>query len=67
MRIAKKILAGAAILAVALPGSALGTAAANASTVPVVYSAQADGWHGYVKPSAIDFGQGGAPLSVKLV
>lgn len=38
----------------------------NASTIPVVYAAKADGWHAYVKPAAIYFGQGGAPFLAQL-
>jgi hypothetical protein len=40
MKIAKKILAGAALLGVALSGAAAGGGTANASTVPVVYAAK---------------------------
>jgi hypothetical protein len=64
--IAKKILAGAAILGMAFAGAAIGGEAANASTVPVVYAANADGWHAHVKPAAIYFGQGGAPFLAQL-
>ena len=62
----RRILAGAAILGLALSGAALAGGAAEASTVPVVYSANADGWHGYVRPGIIYFGQGGAPFLAKL-
>lgn len=62
MKIAKKILAGAAILGMALTGAAIGEGTASASTVPVVYgSAAALPWHGYVKPGNFYFGQGVAP------
>jgi hypothetical protein len=63
---AKKILAGAAILGVAFSGAAIGGGAANASTVPVVYAANAGGWHANVKPAAIYFGNGGAPFITQL-
>ena len=66
MKIATKILAGAAILGMAFSGAAIGGEAANASTVPVVYAANADGWHAHVKPAAIYFGQGGAPFLAQL-
>ena len=62
MKAANKILAGAAILGMAFSGIAIGGGAAHASTVPVVYAANADGWHAYVKPAAIYFGQGGDPI-----
>ena len=61
MRIAKKVLAGAAILGMAFSGAAIGEGTANASTVPVVYAANANGWHAYVKPGHFYFGNGGAP------
>ena len=66
MKIATKILAGAAILGMAFSGAAIGGEAANARTVPVVYAANADGWHAHVKPAAIYFGQGGAPFLAQL-
>ena len=62
----RKIKAGAAILGLACSVAAIGAGPADAGTVPVVYSAHADGWHGYVRPAAIYFGQGGAPFLAKL-
>lgn len=64
--IAKVILAGAAILGMAFSGAAIAAGAANASTVPVVYAADADGWHAHVKPAATYFGNGGAPYITQL-
>ncbi len=62
MNIIRKLLAGAAILGMALAGAAAVTGTASASTVPVVYgSAAALPWHGYVKPGNFYFGQGAAP------
>ncbi len=66
MKIATKILAGAAILGMAFSGAAIGGGAADASTVPVVYAANANGWHASVKPTVIYFGQGGAPFLAQL-
>jgi hypothetical protein len=43
-----------------------GQISAAVATVPVVHAAKADGWHGYVKPAAIYFGQGGAPFLAQL-
>ena len=62
----RNILAGAAILGLACSAAAIGAGPADAGPVPVVYSAHADGWHGYVRPAAIYFGQGGAPFLAKL-
>ena len=61
MRITRKLLAGAAILGMAFSVAATAEGAAGASTVPVMYAAHLDGWHGYVKPGTIYFGNGGAP------
>lgn len=62
MNIIRKLLAGAAILGMALAGAAAVTGTASASTVPVVYgSAAALPWHGYVKPGNFFFGEGVAP------
>jgi hypothetical protein len=66
MNIAKKVLAGVAIACMALSGAVITGGPAEASTVPVVYSANADGWHGYVRPATIYFGQGGAPILADL-
>jgi hypothetical protein len=60
MKIVKKILAGAAILGMALSVSAVEGGAARASTVPVVY-ADANPWQVSVEPGRFYFGQGGAP------
>jgi hypothetical protein len=46
--------------------SSIGVTAANASTVPVVYAANANGWHAYVKPGHLYFGNGGAPYIAQL-
>ena len=62
MNIIRKLLAGAAILGMALAGAAAGTGTASASTVPVVYgSAAALPWQASVKPGNFYFGQGVAP------
>ena len=67
MNIIRKLLAGAAILGMALAGAAAVTGTASASTVPVVYgSAAALPWHGYVTPGSFYFGQGGAPYFTSL-
>ena len=66
MKASKKALAGAAILGMASSGVAIGGGAASASTVPVVFAANADGWYAYVRPAAIYFGQGGAPVLGRL-
>ena len=67
MKIIRKLLAGAAILGIAFSVAAtVEGAAASASTVPVMYAAHADGWHGYVKPRNISFGNGGAPFITNL-
>lgn len=64
MKITKKILAGTAILGMFLSGAVTGAGAASASTVPVVYGD--NGWHGYVKPGSIYFGNGGAPFFTQM-
>jgi len=61
MKIIRRLLAGAAILGMAFSGAAIAGGTADASTVPVVYAARADGWHAYVKPGSFFFGNGGAP------
>jgi hypothetical protein len=66
MNIAKRILAGAAILGMALSGAAVGAGAASASTVPVMYGAKINGWQASVKPAGIYFGNGGAPYITSL-
>ena len=65
MKIIRKLLAGAAILG-ALLSVAISGNTASASTVPVVYAAHIDGWHGYVKPGSFGFGNGGAPYITQL-
>jgi len=66
MNIIRKLLAAAAVLAVVLSAAAIGEGAASASTSPstspVVYAANNDGWHGYVKPGHFYFGNGGSPI-----
>jgi len=66
MKIIGKLLAGAALLGMAFSVAAAGELAASASTVPVVYAAHVDGWHGYVKPGTIYVGNGGAPYITQL-
>lgn len=61
MKIIRNLLAAVAVLAAVLAGTSL-TQAAHASTVPVVYATHNDGWHGYVKPGTIYFGNGGSPV-----
>lgn len=57
----KRLLAGTAVLGVALSGIILGVGQASAST-PVIYGAVANSWaHGYVEPGSIQFGMGGSP------
>jgi hypothetical protein len=67
-KIIKRFLAGAAILGVALTAAVVPVAstAASAGTTPVMYAAHLDGWHGYVKPSYVLFGNGGAPYLTNL-
>jgi hypothetical protein len=66
MNIIRKLLAGAAILGMAFSVAATAEGAASASAVPVMYAAHNDGWHGYVKPGTIDFGNGGSPFITQL-
>lgn len=66
MNIIRKLLAGAAILGMALAGAAAVTGTASASTVPVVYGAGAKGWHASVTPGSFYFGNGGAPYFTSL-
>jgi len=62
MNIISKLLAGAAVLGMALTGAVIAEGTASASTVPVVYgSAAALPWHGSVRPGSFYFGQGAAP------
>ena len=61
-QIASGLITVMALLAV----GGIGVTAANASTVPVVYAANANGWHAYVKPGHFYFGNGGAPYITKL-
>ena len=66
MKIIRKLLAAAAILGIAFSVAATAEGAASASTVPVVYAAHIDSWHGYVKPGSFGFGNGGAPFITQL-
>jgi hypothetical protein len=66
MKIIRKLLAAAAILGIAFSVAATAEGAASASTVPVVYAAHIDSWHGYVKPGSFGFGNGGAPYITQL-
>ena len=66
MKIIRKLLVGAAIFGMAFSVAAAGEGAASASAVPVVYAAQNDGWHAYVKPGNFYFGNGGAPFFTQL-
>jgi hypothetical protein len=66
MKIIRKLLVCAAILGLAFSVAATREGTASASTVPVVYAAHLDGWHGYVKPGAIYFGNGGSPYITQL-
>jgi hypothetical protein len=66
MNIIRKLLAGAAILGMALAGAAAVTVTASASTVPVVYAADTNAWHASVEPGRFFFGQGGAPYLTQL-
>jgi len=53
----------AVLVAVFLAGSVLiGTSMAQASTVPVIYDTEANGWVAHVRPATIYFGQGGSPI-----
>ena len=61
----RKLLAAVAVLGVVLAGAgavSASTAGASASAVPVLYGAHLDGWHAYVKPGTIYFGNGAAPF-----
>ena len=66
LKIAKKILTTAAILGMAFSGSVIEAAAANASTTPVVYAANNNGWDAHMKPGNFYFGNGGAPFFTNL-
>jgi len=59
----RKLLAAVAVLGMVLAGAgAVSASTASASTVPVLYGAHLDGWHAYVKPGTIYFGNGAAPF-----
>jgi len=62
----RRLLAGAAVLGMALSGAILGGGSASAST-PVIYGANNDSWyHSYVQPGNIYFGAGAAPYFTNL-
>jgi hypothetical protein len=66
-RRARHKIASGLIIAIALVvAGSIGINAANASTVPVVYAANANGWHASVKPGHFYFGNGGAPYITRL-
>lgn len=56
-----KVASGLIIAIVLLMGS-VDVTSADASTVPVVYAANADVWHAYTEPGHFYFGNGGAPF-----
>jgi hypothetical protein len=61
-KIAKGLIVAITLVVV----SCTGVTAANASTVPVVYAANANTWHAYVRPGHFFFGNGGAPFFTQL-
>jgi hypothetical protein len=66
-RLARYRIASGLIIAIALAlTGSIGAKAADASTVPVVYAADANGWHASVKPGHLYFGNGGAPYITRL-
>lgn len=62
----RKLLIGVIFTIMALAGMVGTSAAASASTVPVVYAAQDNAWHAYIKPGSFYFGNGGAPFITNL-
>jgi hypothetical protein len=66
MNIIRKLLVAATALGVLLSGAAISGGAASASTTPVVYGTSLNGWHAYVKPARIYFGNGAAPFITNL-
>lgn len=59
--IARRLLVVAVLAGTVLSGAVLGASSASASTAPIVYAAQNNGWHAYTKPGSSYFGNGGVP------
>jgi hypothetical protein len=67
IRAARALLIGTVLGGSLLASAALTAGTASASTVPVIYAAHADGWHGYVKPGQVQFFlNGGGPFITNL-
>jgi hypothetical protein len=65
--IVRRLLAGVVLLGTLLAGAAFAARSASASSTPVVYATQNDGWqHGSTRPGRYIFGNGGAPFFTAL-
>ena len=66
MKLARRLLSGAALTGLLLSGAVVAEGSASAATTPVIYSANNVPWSASRKPAKFYFGNGGAPYMTNL-